>query len=219
MAVDFTKYSNFSEATSFDSVIFGANAPVLEVELNEVQQIQDMQRKRVQQSLGDMIVPVIGGSISLDSSSGAVSVTKCAVASKDGFSAFINDVLSATVATGRYVYIVLTKTPVNGTSTLKSYGNVNGAIITNPIIDSRSSVETSRRYVITVSIAVNTSVPANTNTVHNVVIAYRESDGSFTLKGGREKTIGEDVNDVKKQLNGLSFYVDSNNILHVTDGN
>ena len=43
----FDKYSNYNENTSHSSIIFGADKPVLEVELNEMQQIINTKLSRI----------------------------------------------------------------------------------------------------------------------------------------------------------------------------
>ena len=85
---DFTKYTNYTEDTSFSGVIVGANAPVLEVELNEIQEIQNTKFRRIMQSIGDGVFITSDGSVTL--SSNIVTVTNCAIVS-EGFLAFIDD--------------------------------------------------------------------------------------------------------------------------------
>ena len=43
----FDKYSNYNENTSFSGVVFGSEKPVLEVELNELQQIFNTKLSRL----------------------------------------------------------------------------------------------------------------------------------------------------------------------------
>ena len=48
---NFDKYSNYNESIPFSSVVFGADKPLLEVELNEMQQIISTKIKRLCKSL------------------------------------------------------------------------------------------------------------------------------------------------------------------------
>lgn len=43
----FDKYSNYAENTAHSSIVFGADKPVLEVELNELQQIINTKLSRI----------------------------------------------------------------------------------------------------------------------------------------------------------------------------
>lgn len=56
---DFSKYSNYSEKESFSGVTYGANSPVLEVEQNEMQQIQDTKFKRLTDIIGSCVHPCL----------------------------------------------------------------------------------------------------------------------------------------------------------------
>ena len=60
---DFSRYSNYTEETAFSSVVFGANAPVLEVELNEMQQILNNKIGGLLESFGDVLIPLKGHSV------------------------------------------------------------------------------------------------------------------------------------------------------------
>ena len=48
---DFTNVSNFNKDAGFNKVKFGADAPLLEVELNELQDIQEHERKELAREL------------------------------------------------------------------------------------------------------------------------------------------------------------------------
>lgn len=58
---DFKRHSNFRENMSASSVVFGANKPVLEVELNELQQIVDTKLSRVIKTLGGSSIVTASG--------------------------------------------------------------------------------------------------------------------------------------------------------------
>ena len=59
---DFSKDSNYNPNTNVSQVKFGADAPVLEVELNELQQVQNKAREDLVKSMipsGFTVVPKI----------------------------------------------------------------------------------------------------------------------------------------------------------------
>ena len=65
----FDKYSNYNENTSFSSVVFGAEKPVLEVELNEMQQILNAKISRLCEILGVGFYPLSADNVVFANSS------------------------------------------------------------------------------------------------------------------------------------------------------
>lgn len=161
---DFSKYSNYNEQTSFSGVTFGANSPVLEVELNEVQQIEDTKFKRLTDIIGDCVHPMSNGGVSFNASTKVLTLTNCVVIAH-GFSAFISSATVTLSATNKYAYVKMEQKTVNGATALKAYGNTAGASISNPIYDSRVGTETTRRRFIAVTLSAGSSIPANTDTI------------------------------------------------------
>ena len=54
---NFDKYANYRDDAGVSSVVFGANSPVLEVELNEMQEIQKtLIRSIIRSSIGNYLV-------------------------------------------------------------------------------------------------------------------------------------------------------------------
>ena len=158
----FDKYSNYTEDTSFSSVVFGAEKPVLEVELNELQQIIDSKIKRITGVLGSCIVPLSNGSISYSSSAKKLTISKCVIITESGLTAFI-DYLYVSISAGE-VYIKVQEIEVDSTSILKEYGNTDGNTITNTIIDSRFNMETTKRKIVVYTIMNGSAVPSDTDT-------------------------------------------------------
>ena len=159
---DFSKYSNYNEQTSFSGVTFGANSPVLEVELNEVQQIEDTKFKRLTDIIGDCVHPMSDGGVSFNASTKVLTLTNC--------------VVIAHGSTNKYAYVKMEQKTANGDTALKAYGNTAGASISNPIYDSRVGTETTRRRFIAVTLSAGSSVPANTDTITYAPVG--EYDGS-----------------------------------------
>ena len=166
---DFTKYSNYNEETSFSGVIFGANAPVLEVEMNELQEINDTKFSRLSNIVGSCVHPLSNGSVSYNPTTKVLTLTNCVVVI-DSFSAFIDSATVTLSATKKYAYLKLEEKTVTGASTLKRYGNTAGSVISNPIYDSRLGHETTRRRIIVVTIIAGNSIPANSDTIKYVPI-------------------------------------------------
>lgn len=179
---DFTHYSNYSEETSFSSVIFGANAPVLETELNEVQQIEETKIKRIIEAIGEGAFALPTGNIVYNN--GVVTIRNYIILSR-AFTAFV-DLASVSVdSTNKYVYIALEESEVTGNSTLKAYGNTSGTVISNPIIDSRmQGAETTRRKVINVTLSASIAIPMDTDTVRYIKVC------EFTGSGIKVETAG-----------------------------
>lgn len=161
---DFSKYSNYNEQTSFSGVTFGANSPVLEVELNEMQQIEDTKFKRLTDIIGDCVHPMSNGSVEFNASTKVLTLTNCVVIAH-GFSAFISSATVTLSATNKYAYVKMEQKTVNGETALKAYGNTAGAPISNPVYDTRVGTETTRRRLISVTLSAGTSIPANTDTI------------------------------------------------------
>ena len=144
---DFSRYSNYNEETGFTSVVFGANAPVLEVELNEMQQILNRKLELFFRYWGNKVLPLsedIGGI-----SDNVFTLKNCAVLC-DGAIIYVKE---STVEIGDvtfgFIYAKVEEETVIGyNSTLTSCGDVNGAVIENPIVDNRNPIETTKRKVI-----------------------------------------------------------------------
>lgn len=145
---DFTHQSNYSEETSFSQVLFGSSAPVLETEMNELQEIINTKFKYLNILIGESGA-IFGGSISYNPVTNKVRVYKCYALNQNGLFVYIDDAEVELSSTNCIAYIELSETTVTGNDTLKSYGNTDGSTITNTIYDDRLGAETSRRKVVT----------------------------------------------------------------------
>lgn len=172
---DFSKYSNYDEKTSFSGVTFGANAPVLEVEQNELQQIADTKIKRLTDIIGSCVHPMSDGDVSFNPSTKVLTLTKCVVIAH-GFTAFISSANITMSASNKVAYVKLEEKTVTGAQNLKEYGNTQGGSTSNTIYDSRVGTETSRRRLIEVTLMCSNALPGDTDTVHYAPIGTYEGN-------------------------------------------
>lgn len=145
---DFSRHSNYNEETGFTSVVFGAGAPVLEVELNEMQQILNRKLGLFFKSLGDVVLPL---SEDISSVSGnTITLKNCAIVC-DGTIVYVKETsveVDSDIDSG-YTYLrVEDETDVTHNTVLKSCGDNNGSVIENPIMDNRNPMETTRRKLV-----------------------------------------------------------------------
>lgn len=192
MSADFSHYTNYKDDTSFSKVVFGSSAPVLEVEMNELQEIVDTKLKALHSIVGKCAF--VQGAITLTNVSGSiynVTVTNCTLIDK-GITAYVDSITSSntTISSGANVYFKLTKARVTGADTLRKYGNTTGTTITNEICDSRIGAETTQREQIQVSLHITTdTVPNDTDvtvylpigTIFNGVFTENETVFSETM--------------------------------------
>lgn len=157
---DFGKYTNYSDKTAFSGVVFGAQAPVLEVELNEMQEIFNTKLKLLSTLMGDSILVPASGSIDYDIDSMELTLVNC-VAVASGFIALIPHASVVMSPENTVAYLRLIEKVVTHDDTLTEFGNLSGEAIENPIIDLRVGVETSRRKVITYELECSDIMPLN----------------------------------------------------------
>lgn len=166
---DFTHESNYTEETSFSKVVFGSSAPVLEVELNELQEITDTKLKRIHDIIGKYVY--VRGSFNTNSSgyTHQITITDCTVIF-NGFSAYVDSIGNkvTTVLGPVNVYFEIIKEGVTGDTTLCKYGNITqGVTIENPIYDSRLGSETSQREQVKIKLRFSSQPLEDTdNTVY-----------------------------------------------------
>ena len=159
---NFDKYSNYNENTSFSNVVFGSEKPILEVELNEIQQIINSKIKRIAGVFGSCVVPLTDGSISYSSSTKKITISKCVIVTESGLTAYVNYIYADIVA--GEVYFKVQEIDVDLSSILKENGYTNGNDVTNTILDSRFNIETTRRKAVVYTVMNTSSVPADTDT-------------------------------------------------------
>lgn len=182
----FDKYSNYREDTSFSSVVFGAEKPVLEVELNELQQILNTKFSRFLKGFRSGVIPLSSDSITFSTSSLTLTVKDCIILDGSGLTAYISSASVVMSTTNRRAYFALQEVDVDSNSELKSYGNTSGAVVTNLIIDNRLSVETTRRKAVTYTLMSSQNVPTNTDTIKYVLVGSYISSVFTPVKWGLE---------------------------------
>lgn len=153
--MSFTKHSNFNPKANFSEVKFGENMPVLEVELNEMQQIQNEARADVvRDSIPSGFVTL--GEIDYDyckSNDNQIKLKTESVAYVNGYRIVIpKDTIIEIGESDKeredLVFLEVWKEAVNDVDTLTEHGGENNAVINNPIKDSRYPVATSQRVAL-----------------------------------------------------------------------
>ena len=152
---NFNKYTNYEAGYNVSSVVFGSDAPLLEVELNEMQEIQkDMLKRAVNSIVGDSKSVFM---TNLDDMSingnGIVTIAQGATFIYDGYiltlpQTYQIDTKTLNV-TGKYVDLYLNVLEDDGADTLHKGGYENATETkTNWSKDSRIPMQTSNRKVI-----------------------------------------------------------------------
>ena len=171
---DFEKRSNYNKDAGVVQVKIGFEKPVLEVELNEMQEIQ---RQRVK----DVIQAVVPNSVlhggTYTYSNGIFKIQEV-TAIIEGEIIYIPN-LQISAGNDDIIYIKVWEKEITATTVMKAYGNEQGEVIPNYIVDSRVGQETSRRIVLAYDLVKST-----------------ESDGVY-LKLGKIKS-GEFEKEVKE---------------------
>ena len=162
---DFEKRSNYNKDAGVVQVKIGFEKPVLEVELNEMQEIQRQRVKDVIQA----VVPngvLHGGTYTY--SNGIFKIQEV-TAIIEGEIVYIPS-LQISAENDDIIYIKVWEKEITATTVMKAYGNEQGEVIPNYIVDSRVGQETSRRIVLAYDLVKST-----------------ESDGAY-LKLGKIKS-------------------------------
>ncbi len=145
MAVDFTRYSNFNADASYSNVKYGADAIMLEVEMNEMQNILD-------NKVSNLIKSVFGEGFYKTGST--LSYALGTVTFEDDKAFADGDILTIStlelaLAEGESAYLDVWKEEVTYATVLKKFGNQQEVnTVTNYIQDDRLLEETTRRIQI-----------------------------------------------------------------------
>lgn len=141
---DFSKLSNYNSESGVIAVRYAADAPLTEVELNEIQLIQNAKRRElvkyfIKDGLSkDGTINLANGVLRIDNKHAFV----------DGYHVFIDSV-NINVENGQSVYLnVYENQQVGPNDQMKKYGNVAGSNIDNYIMDARYNQEISKRIVL-----------------------------------------------------------------------
>lgn len=193
---DFSKNSNFNPKSNVSQVKFGADAPVLEVELNELQQVQDKAREDLIRS---MIPSGFTTPVEIDfpnSNSDSLVTLNDAEAYVNGMRIFIPkgtkiDLGDSPTEKSRddLIFLEVWKEEVNSQSILKEYGGENLASIPNNLEDPRVGEETSHRVINRwrIRCAHDINFKANPDGLRQAGTSF--NDANVFAQGGREKPI------------------------------
>lgn len=185
----FDKYSNYDENSSFSSIVFGANRPILEVELNEMQQIIASKFERICSVIGNGYYPINSGDI-VCASNKTVTVNGGIIISSLGVIK-IKESSSVVYSTSNpFVYFEIKEVDITKDSEIRSCGNTQGSVIQNKIVDERIGAETSRRKALTYTLKVG--VKSNLTNVNYIGVGIYE-DYSFNLENGGLLALRNDV--------------------------
>lgn len=199
----FDKYSNYNENTSFSSVVFGAESPILEVELNEMQQI--MHTKLVlalHAILGDKssLTPLSSDSVTFSQVDGKnyVTLKNCIALAKNGWVAYIDEATVEVDATNKRVFIALLEVTKSHNDTLNAYGNVKGIAVANTMLDSRFPIETSKRKIITFELRSKDGIPNDSDSTKYIAVGdFKSATNTF------EKITTNRIDILESKVNAL----------------
>lgn len=175
----FDKYSNYDDKFSFSSVVFGSDKPILEVEMNELQQIIHSKISKILRCIGNKVLFLEPPTVS----NFKVTFPSMLVLEENGGNVVeVKNVSVEYSTTNKEIYLEIEEKDVDYTSELHHYGNSQGDIVTNPIKDDRFPMETSRRKCLVYTLVAGTEVPSNTTTIKYIALATSNSNGTLTYK-------------------------------------
>lgn len=151
--------SNYKENTSFSSVVFKDKSPVLEVELNEIQDIVNTKISRIIKSIGQGVISLSDDSITYNKATKKLVVKNCVILEENGLTAYVKETSLVLDSSKTCVYFNLTERVVTGSDSIKENGLEGASNVTNTIVDTRYGVETSNRVVTEVSLKGSSSFP------------------------------------------------------------
>lgn len=193
----YDSYTNYKDNAGVSSVVFGAKKPLLEVELNEMQEIQKTYMRNVLRSIiGDGITDLS----SIKYTDGKLNISDC-IFSVNGIIVQC-DTLTLDITDGS-AYIQVWEEDVDFKDTLNKYGNQQSSeTIENWIKDPRSLVDTTKRKVVKYTLT-GTLDP----TKHNLKIAdFTDSVMTLVLK---EVDISKAIKELQSQITVLKGNIEN----------
>lgn len=193
----FEKHSNFDRNANFSSIVIGADAPVLEVELNEMQQIQrERLRNTVRLLFADGVRGV--GTYRYNAEKSNLTITDELLV-VDGEILEISQ-CSLYAKEGDTIYVEVWEQIVNYTDLIHKFGNFNSQeYVDNYLLDERVGEETSRRMQTLFN--VTTTLP----TEREYLVLGKIQNGDFTLVANNMiRSVG---NDLSKETVRTSKYL------------
>lgn len=227
--MSFDKHSNFNKLANFSEVKFGENMPVLEVELNEMQQIQNEARADIiRDTMPSGFVTL--GEIDYDhcaSKDNQLKLKTESLAYVNGYRITIpaNTIIEigeSDKVREDLVFLEVWKEVVTNESDLKEYGGEQNADIENPIKDERYPIATSQRVALKYRIRVIPDMDFSASWVHCSSVNHPyvgwTDDKQFSqvyAKGGNEsleapkEVLGEEIfRSVTKTWNDVKAIAD-----------
>lgn len=143
MAVTFDGVDKFNSNQNYSKIKFGAGAPVLEVELMELQKIQNHKRNL---SFNAVVVDGFVNKSTISYSSGNLIVPADTIVALGEFIEIVGNMTLSGCSSSDAVYLRVFEAEKNAGSTIYRTGNLSNAVtITNDILDTRVGFEVSRR--------------------------------------------------------------------------
>lgn len=210
MEDNFKYHSNYDEKSSFSDIVFGAEKPLLETELNEMQQIIGTKLKYLFNVLGSCVNSVYGSeseSIFLVNNN-VLHVKDCIVTTVDGNIFYVKDE-SIPITSGYKAFFKVWEEVEDYLSELKEYGNIKGSSVPNKIKDERNGEETTRRTVLKHELMKGVSIPSDTDKVKYIGVGEYTDTGFEAYTNGFLNETNKALLDITLEINRLSSKVDA----------
>ena len=187
---DFTQASKFNKEANFKSVKFGADAPLLETELNELQDIQH----ELTTSIAKEILPNgVDNTSRIVFSNGSITINNCKFL-VEGNVLNVKQLLKLPVSNNETVYLEVFEEVKTFQDSIKRLGNSQTSEnVPNEIGDIRIGIETSRRVQVIVNLVKQKSnqnakyleIGQLSNNVFNVTVLNYNNSFKFQDKDGK----------------------------------
>lgn len=187
---DFSNRYRYNKDAGFSSVLFSGDTPVLEVELNEMQEIwREKIRMIFRNYLGDGLFNL--GTMSYDNDT-KIFVIQNEQAVVDGELIPITS-LTINADEGQNIYLDVFEKDVDYTDTLKKYGNEQETVLVeNEMFDPRVLEETTRRVVLAYTLSLT-----NATVGHKYLHLAQIVDGDYEVRanglGGMVQRTGDSM--------------------------
>lgn len=220
--IDFSVDSNYKHGFGLERVRFGCNAPVLEVELNEMQQMQNENtRDRVRNIVGDGVY-LNGGEVRIDTTAMQITFPKGTVFVCKGFVVeALEDMVNRynynkEITTSLFMYL-----DTFAQNDKLTYSGFNGTASPQPnyAVDPRVNEETSRRVGVRCQFSTTTSSMGVIQGVHLPLYKILPQAGSTPEPEFRElKSLGECVDGINEILENGTGTSLPNEIIYKCNG-
>lgn len=187
----FSKESTFSKDNNFSLVKIGERKPVLETELNEMQEIQNHKRKELVKLL---LADGVFKAVNMTYTGGVLTVSNTSVI-LNGEILTISS-LTIPVVNGDSIYIDMWEEEVSYLDVIKKDGNQQSTeVVTNKLFDSRVNLETARRVQVKYTLS-----KTNTDPNHKYLKLGKIENSKF-VQEVKVVSSSDDLLDVINQIN------------------